>query len=264
MLDTGDMPKVDLNADLGESDSVLPSDLAILDQVTSANVACGFHAGSRPVMEGTCRSALERGVVIGAHVSYRDREGFGRRPLDVPDSRLLADIVEQCTILSEVLEPLGGTVAYVKPHGALYHRMGIDPQVASVVMAGLRATGIPVLLAQAGTVIVELAQRSGVGVAREGFADRAYQSDGTLVPRSQEDSVIDDPDEVARRGLSLVANGGIETVDGSWLSVQCDSLCVHGDTPGAAAAAASTRATLESAGVTIESFLASGRLRGLT
>jgi 5-oxoprolinase (ATP-hydrolysing) subunit A len=260
MPDTGDMPKVDLNADLGESDSVLPSDLAILDQVTSANVACGFHAGSRSVMEGTCRAALERGVAVGAHVSYRDRDGFGRRALDIPNGQLLADIVEQCVILSEVLESLGGTVSYVKPHGALYHRMGVDREVASAVVAAVRDSDIPVVVAQAGTLVVELAQRSGVGVAREAFADRAYRADGTLVPRDRPGSVIDSPDEVARRGVSLVVDGGIETDDGSWLAVECDSLCVHGDTPGAAVAASATRAALEAAGVTVGSFIpTSGR-----
>jgi 5-oxoprolinase (ATP-hydrolysing) subunit A len=264
MPDTGSMPKVDLNADLGESDSVLPSDLAILDQVTSANVACGFHAGSRSVMEGTCRAALQRDVTIGAHVSYRDREGFGRRTLEVSDSRLLADIVEQCAILSEVLESLGGTVSYVKPHGALYNRMGVDPQVAAVVVAAVQRSGIPVVLALAGTVVLDLARRSGVTVAREGFADRAYRSDGSLEPRGRPGAVIDDPHEVARRGVSLVVHGGIETVEGSWLAVECDSLCVHGDTPGAAAAASATRTALESAGVTLGSFVPASGVGGPT
>ncbi|MGO9029990.1 MAG: LamB/YcsF family protein [Acidimicrobiales bacterium] len=253
------MPKVDLNADLGESESLLPSDVAILASVTSANVACGFHAGSREVMEATCRAAVERGVTIGAHVSYRDRDGFGRRVLDVTEDRLLADIVEQCTTLAEVAASVGGVVAYVKPHGALYHRMGVDPGVASVVVAALETSGVAMLLAQAGSVVIEVARRSGVDVAREAFADRSYRADGTLVPRIEPGAVIDDPGEMARRGLSLVGRSGVEGVDGSWVSVECESLCVHGDSPGAADAAHAIRVALESAGVTIGPFVPAGR-----
>jgi 5-oxoprolinase (ATP-hydrolysing) subunit A len=245
---------VDLNADLGEAESLLPSDLAILASVTSANIACGFHAGTREVMLATCRAAVERRVVVGAHVSYRDREGFGRRPLDVPAAQLRADLEEQLEALAVEAGRAGTTVAYVKPHGALYHRMGSDPEVAGVVVASLRTSGVGTLLAPPGSLVVELATSVGITVALEAFADRAYRTDGTLVARDQPGAVIEDPSEVARRAVSLVTGGGVEGVDDSWVEVACDSLCVHGDTPGAVAAVAAVREALGSAGVTLAPF----------
>ncbi len=245
---------MDLNADLGEADSLLPSDLAILASVTSANIACGFHAGSAEVMLATCRAAVEHGVVVGAHVSYRDREGFGRRPLDVPAERLLADLLEQLDALAVEAGRAGTAVTYVKPHGALYHRMGSDPEVAGVVVASLEAAGVGVLLAAPGPVVADAARSARITVALEAFADRAYRIDGTLLPRDRNGAVIDDPSEVARRAVSLVCRNGVEGADGSWVEVTCDSLCLHGDTPGADAAAVAVRAALESAGITVAPF----------
>ena len=253
-MNTGRMAAVDLNADLGEAETLLPSELAILDCVTSANLSCGFHAGNLTAIRASLVAALERGVTVGAHVSYRDREGFGRRRQEVPAPRLRADIVEQYGILAGLAATAGGSVPYVKPHGALYNRMGVDEAVAAVVVEAVKECGITLLVAQAGTVVEELATQAGLEVVAEAFADRGYLGDGRLVPRGDPDALITDPQVVAQRALSLVSRGGIEASDGSWLPVACDSLCVHGDTPSAAAAAQATRMALETAGVTVRSF----------
>jgi len=254
MPDTGGVPTVDLNADLGEAETVLPSDLAVIAEVSSANVACGFHAGNREVMRATCRAAVERGVAVGAHVSYRDREGFGRRPMEVPAFELMQDLIEQCRTLQEEAEAVGATVSYVKPHGALYHRIRVDPHVADVVLIATAMARIPRLLTSPGSAILALAEEGRVEVAFEGFADRAYRKDGSLVPRGEVGAVIDDPEEVALRAVSLAVDGGVEAVDGSWVEVPCHSICVHGDSPGAAAASRAVRAALTVAGVTIAPF----------
>jgi UPF0271 protein len=245
---------VDLNADLGEAETLLSSDLAILDWVTSANLSCGFHAGNPTVIRASLVAALERGVTVGAHVSYRDRQGFGRRPMEVPAPRLRADIVEQFGILADIAATAGGSVAYIKPHGALYNRMGVDEAVAAIVVDAVHECGIQMLVAQAGTEVTGLAARAGLRVIPEAFADRGYLRDGRLVPRSDPDAVFVDPEVVAQRALSLVTRGGIEATDGSWLAVECESLCVHGDTPSAAVSAQATRLALDAAGVTVRSF----------
>jgi len=255
MLDTGEVPTVDLNADLGEGETVLPSDLAILGSVSSANLACGFHAGSRGVMEALCRAAVEAGVTVGAHVSYRDREGFGRRPLDVAPDRLLADLVEQIETLATAADQASTSVKYVKPHGALYHRMGVDREVAEVVVVALVTCGVSTLLAPPGSTVVKVAAAAGLTVAFEGFVDRAYLTDGSLVPRHRPGAVIDDAERSAARAVSIVTGGGITADDGSWVPLACDSLGVHGDTPGAAAAAVAVRSALVSASVVIAPFV---------
>lgn len=253
-MDTWEMPVVDLNADLGEGATLLPSDLAILDCVTSANVACGFHAGNPAVMRDCAEAALERGVVIGAHVSYHDRPGFGRRPLDISANQLLADIVEQYGVLDAVVGGVGGSLAYIKPHGALYHRMGEDDAVAAVVTDAAKQCGCGLLLARAGTAVANWGPAAGVDVVSEAFADRSYLPTGNLVPRHGSDAVIHDPAIVAQRAVSLVVAGGIEAIDGRWLTLKFDSLCVHGDTPMASASARAVRGALDEAGVTVRPF----------
>jgi len=245
---------VDLNADLGEAETLLPSDLAILDCVTSVNLSCGFHAGNLTVIEASLVAALERGVTTGAHVSYRDRQSFGRRPQEVSAPRLRADIVEQYGILAGIAATAGGSVPYIKPHGALYNRMGVDKAVAQVVVDAVRECGITLLVAQAGTVVAGLATQAGLEVIAEAFADRGYLGDGRLVPRGDPEGVFSDPQVVAQRAISLVTRGGIEAADGSWLPVACETLCVHGDSPSASESARETRMALEAAGVTVRSF----------
>jgi UPF0271 protein len=258
MLNTETMRAVDLNADLAEGAVLSPSDLAVLDAVTSASLACGFHAGDPDLMRTTAAACLSRGVVIGAHVSYRDREGFGRQALDVPPAALVRDIVEQWETLAAPVGAVGAAIAFVKPHGALYHRMGVDPTVASSVVEAVGRVGVGLLVAQAGTVVVGLARRAGLRVVPEGFPDRAYLADGRLAPRHEAGALIEDPGVVGRRALSLARDGGLEAVDGTWTTVEAETLCLHGDSPGAADSAGAVRAALEGAGIVVRAF-AGGR-----
>ncbi len=250
------MPVIDLNADLGEDDDWTAGDLALLDHVTSASLACGFHAGSRSVMRTAAAACVERGVVIGAHVSYRDRDGFGRRALDLPAHRLAADVVEQWEALVDEADAVGGTVAYVKPHGALYHRMATDLAVAATVVDAL-AGRCGVLVAPPASALAGPARDAGIRVVAEGFCDRGYDARGVLVPRDRGDALVDDPEAVGARARSLAVERGLAAVDGSWVVLEVETLCVHGDHPGAERRARAVRAALDEAGVPVRSFTGS-------
>jgi 5-oxoprolinase (ATP-hydrolysing) subunit A len=255
MFNTGAMVTVDLNADLAEGDALTATDLAVLDEVTSVSLACGFHAGNRELMRATAIACLARGVTIGAHVSYRDRAGFGRTPIEREPSQLVADILEQCEVLSDEVGAAGGTVAYVKPHGALYNRMGVDPVVAASVIEALSLRGIGVLVAQTRTAVVEPARRADIRVVPEGFPDRGYRADGLLAERGDPGSLITDPAVAGLRAVSLVCRGGIDAIDGSWTAIEARTLCIHGDAPDAVEAARAVRTALTGAGVTIRAFV---------
>jgi UPF0271 protein len=228
-------PRVlDLNADLGEGVS---DDDALLEVVTSANVACGFHAGDAATMRRVASLAAERGVSLGAHVSYRDRDGFGRRAMAVDSEQLSADVVEQV----HALEASGARVRYVKPHGALYNTATVDGEVAAAVCAGVAACGALPVLGLPRSALLRAAVGAGLEGVPEGFPDRAYATDGTLRPRGEPGAVLDDPDEIAAHAVAL-ARGDVRSV------------CVHGDGPVAVAAARAVRAALEAAGVRLEAF----------
>jgi UPF0271 protein len=229
-----------------------------LDAVTSASLACGFHAGDPDLMRTAAAACLARGVAIGAHVSYRDREGFGRRAMDVAPGALVQDIVEQWETLAAPVGAVGAAISFVKPHGALYQRMGVDPTVADAVVEAVGQLGVGVLVAQAGTVVVAPARRAGLRVVPEGFPDRAYLADGRLAPRQGKGALIEDPEVVGRRALSLARDGGLEAMDGAWTAVEAETLCLHGDSPGAADAARAVRAALAVAGIVVRAF-AGGR-----
>lgn len=256
LINTGGMVEVDLNADLGEGETVSNADRQLLDTVTSASLACGFHAGNRRVMRALAAVAIERGVVVGAHVSFRDRHGFGRRAVDVSSDRLTRDIVEQIGVLAEEVASVGGGISYVKPHGALYSLMGTNEDVAAAVVEAVRRHPSRTLVAQARSAVVPLAARAGVRVVTEGFPDRGYQARGALVPRTDEGALVDDPTVVARRAVSLTREGGVPAVDGTWTYVMAETLCIHGDSPGAARAARQVRAALSAAGVVLRPFAA--------
>ncbi|MFB8025863.1 MULTISPECIES: LamB/YcsF family protein [unclassified Streptomyces] len=248
---------MDLNADLGEGFGrwTLTDDDALLACVTSANVACGFHAGDASVMRRVCDTAAERGVRIGAQVSYRDLAGFGRRAMDVPAGELAAEIAYQIGALRVFAEAAGSTVAYVKPHGALYNRVVRDEEQAAAVIEGvLLAGGRPAVLGLPGSRLLARAETEGLPAVQEAFADRAYTPQGTLVPRGEAGAVVHDEDEVVRRSVGMAVDGAVGGVDGSRIAVAARSLCVHGDTPGAAALARRVRAALEEAGVRVEAF----------
>ncbi|MFG3155934.1 LamB/YcsF family protein [Streptomyces sp. NPDC048219] len=248
---------IDLNADLGEGFGrwTLTDDDALLSVVTSANVACGFHAGDPSVMRRVCDLAAERGVRIGAQVSYRDLAGFGRRTMDVPAGELAAEVAYQIGALRVFAEAAGAEVAYVKPHGALYNRTVHDPEQAGAVVAGVRLAGgdLPVL-GLPGSRLLAAAEDAGLIGVPEAFADRAYTPEGTLVPRREANSVVTEEDAVVRRALAFAVDGAVEAVDGTTVAVAARSLCVHGDTPGAARIAARVREALEAAGVGVGAF----------
>ncbi len=249
------MREIDLNADVAEGEALTRSDLRILDAVTSASLACGFHAGNRRVMRETAVACRERGVVIGAHVSFRDRPGFGRRALEVGRARLVDDIAEQFGILDEEVGAVGGEVEFVKPHGALYNLMATDPAVAGTVVEAMLVLGGRVLVAQSGSVVVPAARAAGVRVVLEAFPDRGYAAPGRLVPRGSPGAVIDDPEVAGRRAVAFARRGGVDAVDGTWTAVEAETLCVHGDAPGADVTAHAVRAWLEDAGITLAPFL---------
>lgn len=247
--------RIDLNCDLGEDvDPWAPGvdglDTLLLDVVTSANVACGFHAGDARVMAAVCRAAAVRGVSIGAHVSYLDREHFGRRVLDVPPDVLRAQVAYQLGALQAVARTVGATVAYVKPHGALYNTVVHDEGHARAVVEAvdLPIVGLP------GSAVQALAERRGLRTVTEAFADRGYRADGTLVPRSQDGALVTDAAQVAARVVRIADEGLVTSVDGTDVEVRAESVCVHSDTPGAVVLARSVRRALEESGVVVRPF----------
>ncbi|MDE9365287.1 LamB/YcsF family protein [Luteipulveratus sp. YIM 133132] len=252
------MPSVDVNADLGESYGTwrLGDDDALLQVVTSANVACGFHAGDPATLVRTCRSAARAGVAIGAQVGYHDLAGFGRRFIDVDPDDLYADVVYQIGALDGIARTCGSRVRYVKPHGALYNTVVTHEEQAQAVVRAVHDLDptLP-LLGLPGSALLARAERAGLRTVREAFADRAYTAEGTLVPRSQEGAVLDDPRAVAERVLRLVTGGTVRSVDGMDVAVDAESVCVHGDSPGAVRMAQAVRDTLAENGVDVESFL---------
>ncbi|MFS2293304.1 MAG: LamB/YcsF family protein [Actinomadura sp.] len=249
------MPVIDINADLGEGFGIweLGDDLAMLDGLTSANVACGFHAGDPLIMRRVCAAAVERGVTIGAQVSYRDLAGFGRRDMDVAAPELTAEILYQLAALDGIARAEGGRVAYVKPHGALYNRIVRDPVQARAVVDAVRAydPSLP-LLTLPGSAVHDVAD--GLTVVAECFADRAYTAAGTLLSRKEPGAVILDEAAVVERVVKMAVDGTVVAVDGAEVALKARSVCVHGDTPGAAALVRAVRAALIEAGVTVEPF----------
>ncbi|HTF58748.1 MAG TPA: 5-oxoprolinase subunit PxpA [Actinomycetes bacterium] len=248
---------MDLNSDLGEGYGhwALGDDAALLEVVTSANVACGFHAGDPATIDRTVRTATEHGVAIGAQVSYPDLVGFGRREIDEAPDDLTADVLYQIGALEAFARAAGSRVRYVKPHGALYNRIARDPvQAAAVVEAIRRYDPALPLLTLPGSAAMRAAEEAGIPAVAEGFADRAYTAEGRLVSRREPGAVLHDPRQVATRAVVMATEGRVETVDGGQVAVQVRSLCVHGDTPGAVELAKAVRAALDEAGLPLEAF----------
>jgi UPF0271 protein len=248
---------VDLNADLAEGFGIweLGDDDALLDIVTSANLACGFHAGNPVGLARTCRSAAERGVRIGAQVGYFDLAGFGRRRIEVAPDELSADVIYQIGALQALARAAGTTLGYVKPHGALYNTIVTDSEQARAVANAVNAADpeLPVL-GLAGSVFFTEARRLGLRTVAEAFADRAYQPDGQLVPRSDPGAVLHDPVQIAERVLSMARTGTVTAVDGSVIGIEVESICVHGDSPGAVKIAVAVRDRLRSEGIELAAF----------
>jgi UPF0271 protein len=249
--------RIDLNADVGESFGRwrLGDDAGMLRAVTSANVACGFHAGDPLTLTETCRLAVENGVAIGAQVSYRDLAGFGRRFVDASPAELAADVVYQIGALDGICRGFGARVGFVKPHGALYHAVvGHEAQARAVVGAvrsfdpSLAVVGAP------GSALLRLADAAGLRAVAEGFADRGYLPDGGLVPRSEAGALVTEPAEVARRVVRMASEREVVAVDGSVVRLDVESVCLHGDTDGAVALAAAVRAALADARIDVAAF----------
>jgi 5-oxoprolinase (ATP-hydrolysing) subunit A len=250
--------EVDLNADMGESFGRwrLGDDSGLLSVVTSANIACGFHAGDPATLVSTCQGAVERGVAIGAHVGYRDIAGFGRRFIDMGPDDLFADVLYQIGALDGIARAQGGRVAYVKPHGALYNAVVHHTEQARAVVRAVVAFDQDLaLLGLPGSVLLDVGASQGLRTVREAFADRAYSADGTLVPRRDPESVLHDPEQVSARTVRMVTDRRITAIDGTELTLEADSICVHGDSPDAVTVAAAVRRGLESAGVVLTPFV---------
>jgi len=248
---------IDLNSDLGEGYGAwkMGDDAAMLGIVSSANVACGFHAGDPLTILATLRGAAQNGVVVGAHVSYPDRVGFGRRPMDVTPEELTADVIYQIGALQGLAAAAGTRVRYVKPHGALYNTIAQDArQAGAVIRAILTVDPSLILMGLAGAPVLEQARAAGLATVAEAFADRAYRPDGQLLSRREPGAVLHDPNLVAARMVRLAQEGVVEAVDGSTLRLAADSICVHGDSPDAVAMARAIRVALTRQGVTIASF----------
>ncbi len=248
---------IDLNSDLGESYGVwkLGDDEAMLELVTSANVACGFHAGDPATLRSVCRSAVVHDVAIGAQVGYPDLLGFGRRHLDMTPQELRDAVVYQLGALDAFAQVGGSEISYVKPHGALYHATATTTGLAEALVAAvveydpsLAVLGLP------DSELLAAAERAELEAIPEAFADRAYRPDGGLVSRREAGSVLTDPDEIGQRAVRLAVDNEVEAVDGSIVSVHAQSICVHGDTPGAVEIASAVRTALDASGVGVLRF----------
>lgn len=253
------MSNIDLNSDLGEGYGAwkMGDDAAMLGIVSSANIACGFHAGDPAGLLKTVQKAAENRVVIGAHVSYPDRVGFGRRDMDVGSDELIGDIIYQIGALQGMAKAAGTSVRYVKPHGALYnHIANHERQGLAVIKAIKMIDPKLVLMGLAGTKILDLARHEGLRVIGEAFADRGYTPEGLLISRHAPGAVLHDPQEVATRMVDFVRTGEITAQDGSRIKLAAQSICLHGDSPGAIAMAQAIRQRFEQEGISIRSFLA--------
>lgn len=252
------MPMIDLNADVGESFGrwSLGDDAAMISSVSSVNVACGFHAGDAGTMYAACLAAAEAGTAVGAHPGYRDLSGFGRRALAMEPEVLTGEVIYQIGALQSLALAAGTQVSYIKPHGALYNTIAHDPGQAQAVIDAVRAVNpdLP-LVVLPGSVVGKLAGEAGLRTVAEAFADRAYNPDGTLLSRARPGAVLEDLSEITDHVLRLALDGKIQAVDGTVIDVAAESICVHGDTPGAVAMGRAVRAALEEHGVTVASFI---------
>lgn len=250
---------VDLNSDLGESFGSwkMGNDEQILPVVSSANIACGFHAGDPLGILKTLQQAVKLDVTIGAHVSYPDLVGFGRRNMDLSQDELIAVVLYQISALDGLAKVAGSKVQYVKPHGALYNTIAKDPVQAEAVIEAIKMYNPAlVLVALAGSNLVAQARQAGLKVVSEAFADRAYNRDGSLVSRRLEGAVLHDAEFVAKRVVAMLKNGGVESIDGVFTPIQADTICLHGDTAGALEMSAAIKAELLKNDIQVRSFCA--------
>ncbi len=243
---------IDLNADVGERPAALRdgSEAELLAEVTSVNVACGGHAGDAASMAAVVALAVPRRIAIGAHPSYPDRDGFGRREIDMPPEAIAATILEQTSALEAIVRAHGSALRHVKPHGALYNVARRDARVAAAIASGLLPwRGRVWLVGLAGSPMLEVWREAGFDVAPEAFADRRYEADGSLRSRAHADALLGDPAQAAAQAADIAAGLGARAAGGARVAIAATTLCIHGDTPGAPGIARAVRAALESAGV---------------
>jgi 5-oxoprolinase (ATP-hydrolysing) subunit A len=240
---------IDLNADLGEG---YDADEALLDLVSSANIACGWHAGGADAMHDCVRWAVAKGVSIGAHPSFHDPEHFGRREMTLPDREIYAGMLYQLGALAALARAAGGRVTHVKPHGALYNQAARDARVADAIVAAVRDFD-PALAVYglAGGHLTEAARRAGLPAVEEAFADRGYRADGSLVPRSEPGALIEDEEDMIARTLGMVRDGAVQAVSGERVTLAAQTVCLHGDGAHALAFARRMRAALHEAGIAV-------------
>jgi UPF0271 protein len=250
-------PRIDLNADVGESFGPwrIGQDEELVPLVTSVNVACGFHAGDPLVIESTIRLAVTAGVAVGAHPGYPDLQGFGRRALDLPPAELEAVVLYQVAAVAGIARALGTELRHVKAHGALYNRAARDPSVALPIARAIRRLSADLMfVGLAGSAMVTVAREEGLRVAEEAFADRGYRADGSLVPRDQPGALLPGPTETAAQAVSIARDGRVATVDGGWLELRADTICLHGDTPEAPERARAVGEALAAVGVEVRAL----------
>lgn len=251
--------RIDLNADLGEGDGPWRKgpvpDEQLFGLVTSANVAAGFHAGDPLLIARTCALAVRHTVAIGAHPSYDDWDGFGRRSMDVPPPVLMAQVLYQLGAVDTLARSVGGVMTHVKPHGALYNRIAYDEAQAQAVVdavtkfgRSLAVVGLP------GSRVLALAEEAGLATVREAFVDRGYRPDGSLVPRGEPGALVTSPVLAGERAVRIATEGKVVAVDGTVIDAPADSLCVHSDTPGSVQIASAVRSALAAAGVEVRAF----------
>ncbi len=244
--------RIDLNADLGEG---CDTDEALLALMSSANIACGWHAGGASVMRACVRAALANGVAIGAHPSFNDPANFGRTEMALPPEEVYASVLYQLGALSAIARAAGGRVAHLKPHGALYNQAARDVAMAEAIVAAVRDFDASIaVFGLANGELVAAARRVGLHAIEEAFADRGYRADGALVPRSQPGALLDDEDAVLERTVSMVREQRVRAVDGRWVPLNAQTICLHGDGPHALAFARRIRERLDAEGIVVAAF----------
>ena len=250
--------KIDLNCDMGEMPQAIADGTqeALMRSITSANIACGGHAGDAQTMRATIEQAQRAGVAVGAHPGYADRENFGRLELNLSPDEVAESVFAQVRALAEVAETCGAQVVHVKPHGALYNQAVANRQLAAAIASGIaRWSREVVLVGLAGSSMLDVFREAGFRVAAEAFADRRYEPDGTLRSRKFEDALIRDPEEAGKQALNMVERGVVTAIDGSEVPVAAQTICIHGDTPGATKIAAAVAQTLREAGVALSGLV---------
>lgn len=248
---------IDINCDMGESFGPWPmgNDAALMQHITSANIACGFHAGDPVIMRKTARLAVEHGVAIGAHPGYPDLQGFGRRNMQLSADEVYAMVLYQIGALRAIAEAAGGRLRHVKPHGALYNAAAKDRPLADAIAGAVHAAGSNLMLyGLSGSALIEAGRAAGLRTCSEVFADRTYQNDGSLTPRTQPGALIENTEKAAEQALEMVRNQRVKSLGGQWVPLQADTICIHGDGPHAVEFARALYGAFEREGIKVLSF----------